>query len=210
MLSHDYNRLFVKELTPALGYLGGIEVEEGPIEAPVAFMMFAVGGRTQGIGVIASWYTTHAAQSRIDWAITENPEPPEAGEFSSTAWTSDFVREHEILFPSVLMSHFHWFRAYSRNAAGQVLSSPLRGIYYVPGVLSVEHFIITDIGMQSVTVQVPSLYPDTTVFNTTIKKFGPIASISPYMEGFPGELIVPTAKSYENVTFTTNVYKDEN
>ncbi len=116
------------------------------------FEMFAVGGRTQEIGIIASWWTTQGAQSQIDWAITEGYTPPLLSEYQTTPWTEDFVKDHEIPFPEVRMNQYHWFFARSRNADGQVLSSPRRGIYVVPSEFISEQHISTKYNVEKLVI----------------------------------------------------------
>ncbi len=130
----------LRYIAPIYDRLGGSSA------LPVAFSMYAVGGRTQAIGVHATWWTTQGAQSQIDWAITEGFSPPPLSEYETTPWTEDFVNNHDIPFPEVRMNHFHWFFARSRNAAGQVLQSPRRGIYVVPSEFELTSFnLLTEV-----------------------------------------------------------------
>ena len=160
----------LRYIAPIYDRLGGSSA------LPVAFSMYAVGGRTQGIGVIASWWTTQGAQSQIDWAITEGFTPPSPEDFQTTSWTQDFVRDHEIPFPQVFMGRFHWFYARSRNASGEVLSSPRRGIYAVPNELDIPLTFYITAEKESYT-DILSEHTHIYQFSSNVSVYTPIASI---------------------------------
>ena len=100
--------------------------------------MLAVGARTEDLSVVASWYTTRVVQGQIDWAITLTPYEPDLSEFSTTPYTQDHVHHHVIPFPESFMGAYHWFRARIRNSSGQVMESPVRGIYFVADELTIR------------------------------------------------------------------------
>ena len=108
------------------GCVASYEFYTGP------FYMRAIGGRTQGTGIVASWYSSQPAESRIRWAITEDFTPPPIEEFEFTEWNNNFTNYHEVLFPEVRFNSYHWFYAFSRSKYGTVISSNRRGLYVVP------------------------------------------------------------------------------
>ena len=192
----------LRYIAPIYDRLGGSSA------LPVAFSMYAVGGRTQGIGVIASWWTTQAAQSRIDWAVTSDPVAPSIGEMSTTSWTEDFVKHHEIPFPETRLSEFHWFRAHSRNSSGQVLVSPLRGIYYVPGELVITHEFLF---YEDIQVLSPELLTvkETGNLSLVAKTYRPIASVQLFSELESQQSVTVLQKEIENFNIATSVTIDD-